>query len=293
MKSPVMDHSGLFLARVEHMLTALIYALIPSVVAIIGTIGATMRQPGSTLRSALLHFAAGVILAVVALELLPQVTQARGQIVWIVAGFVLGVLVMLGVRRLDRRSDPTSASGVQKSGWPIGLIAGNVVDQIVGGIVLGVGLAAGKNLGALLSLSMTVEDLSFGLAIATVLGAAGATRWQMIGTTTAFGVLFVAVTVAGAAILGVFPRQIITLLLAFGAAALLFVVIEQLIVEAHEIPKAPPLAAALFAGFLLILVLGMLSAPAGTGSARSPVPSAVRHYEAARRVCHICVPKRL
>jgi zinc transporter ZupT len=41
------------------------------------------------------------------------------------------------------------------------------------------------------------------------------------------------------------------------------VVVEQLIVEAHEIPKAPPLAAALFAGFLLIMVLGMLSPPSG------------------------------
>jgi ZIP family zinc transporter len=43
------------------------------------------------------------------------------------------------------------------------------------------------------------------------------------------------------------------------AAALLFVVLEQLIVEAHEAATAPPLAASLFAGFLLIMVLGMLS----------------------------------
>lgn len=258
------------------LLIAFIYALIPSVVAIIGTVGATLRQPGLTLRSALLHFAAGVILAVVALELLPQVTRVRADLAWIIAGFALGVLVMLAVRRLDQSAEEksesatrkqTGESDAQKEGWPIGLIAGNAVDQIVGGIVLGVGITAGQNLGALLSLSMTVEDLSFGLAIATVLGTVGATRGQMIGTTTAFGVLFVAVSVGGAAVLDVFPHQIISLLLAFGAAALLFVVVEQLIVEAHEVPKAPPLAAALFAGFLLIMVLGMLSSPSGTGSA--------------------------
>jgi len=254
------------LSNLPPLLLALIYSLIPSVVAIIGTVGATIRQPGPTLRSALLHVAAGVVLAVVALELLPQVTRARADLVWIVAGFALGVLVMLGVRRLDQSSQEKSESGApdaQKGGWPLGLIAGNVVDQIVGGIVLGVGISAGKNLGALLSLSMTVEDLSFGLAIATVLGTVGATRWQMIGTTTGFGVLFVAVAVGGAAVLGVFPHQLISLLLAFGSAALLFVVVEQLIVEAHEIPKGPPLAAALFAGFLLIMVLGMLSPPSG------------------------------
>jgi len=247
---------------------AFVYALIPTVVAIIGTVVATFKQPGVTVRSALLHFAAGVIVAVVALDLLPKVTRARGDLLWVVIGFALGVLVMLGVRQLDQRDDNQNQGQQEENsaaqqegtgGWPVGLIAGNVVDQVVGGIVLGVGVVEGQNLGALLSLSMTIEDLSFGLAIATLLGVVGATRWQMIWTTTWLGLVFVAVAVAGAVVLHLLPGSIITLLLAFGAAALLFVVLEQLIGEAHEAATAPPLAASLFAGFLLIMVLGMLS----------------------------------
>ncbi len=129
--------------------------------------------------------------------------------------------------------------------------------------MLGVGLAAGQNLGALLSLSMTIEDLSFGLAIAAVLGAIGATRGQMVWTTTWLGLLFVAVAVAAAAALHILPRSIVSLLLAFGSAALLFVVLEELIVQAHKARQAPVLAASLFAGFLLILVLGMLAGTSG------------------------------
>ena len=43
----------------------------------------------------------------------------------------------------------------------------------------------------------------------------------------------------------------------FGAAALLFLVTEELLVEAHEEPETPLLTTTFFAGFLLILILGM------------------------------------
>jgi ZIP family zinc transporter len=85
----------------------------------------------------------------------------------------------------------------------------------------------------------------------------------MIWTTTWLGLLFVAVSVASAAALHILPGPVISLLLAFGSAALLFVVLEELIVQAYKARHAPMLAASLFAGFLLILVLGMLAGTSG------------------------------
>ena len=41
------------------------------------------------------------------------------------------------------------------------------------------------------------------------------------------------------------------------AVALLFLVTEELLVEAHETAQAPVLTGAFFAGFLLFLILGM------------------------------------
>ena len=46
--------------------------------------------------------------------------------------------------------------------------------------------------------------------------------------------------------------------LSFGAVALLFLVTEELPVEAHETPHTPVLTAAFLAGFLLFLIMGML-----------------------------------
>jgi ZIP family zinc transporter len=47
--------------------------------------------------------------------------------------------------------------------------------------------------------------------------------------------------------------------LAFGSAALLFLVTEELLTEAHEVPESPWLTATLFLGFLLLLLLELLS----------------------------------
>jgi ZIP family zinc transporter len=46
--------------------------------------------------------------------------------------------------------------------------------------------------------------------------------------------------------------------LAFGSAALLFLVTEELLVEAHEVAETTLATTAFFAGFLLFLVLGMM-----------------------------------
>ena len=47
--------------------------------------------------------------------------------------------------------------------------------------------------------------------------------------------------------------------LAFGLAALLFLVTEELLVEAHEEPEIPTATALFFADFCSSLILGMVS----------------------------------
>jgi zinc transporter ZupT len=47
--------------------------------------------------------------------------------------------------------------------------------------------------------------------------------------------------------------------LTFGCAALLYLVTEELLVEAHEVPETALSTAMFFASFLLLLVIDMLS----------------------------------
>jgi ZIP family zinc transporter len=47
--------------------------------------------------------------------------------------------------------------------------------------------------------------------------------------------------------------------LSFGLAALLFLVTEELLIEAHEETETPLLTLSFFVGFLLFLLLGMVA----------------------------------
>jgi len=65
----------------------------------------------------------------------------------------------------------------------------------------------------------------------------------------------VATMVGGVAILGNFAGAELGVLLAFGAAVLLYLAAEELLVEVHEGRKTPAARALFFAGFLLIVLL--------------------------------------
>lgn len=47
--------------------------------------------------------------------------------------------------------------------------------------------------------------------------------------------------------------------IAFGAPALLFLVTEELLDEAHEVPETPLLTSMFFVGFLAILLMELVS----------------------------------
>jgi len=51
--------------------------------------------------------------------------------------------------------------------------------------------------------------------------------------------------------------NVMELVLSFGLAALLFLVTEELLTEAHEGPESPWLTSSFFLGFLVFLLLGM------------------------------------
>ena len=57
----------------------------------------------------------------------------------------------------------------------------------------------------------------------------------------------------------VHERAPVAAVLAFGVAALLYLVTEELLVEAHEVPETAAITSAFFAGFLVLLVIDMVA----------------------------------
>ena len=77
--------------------TILIYTCIPVVTFILGGLITAIRKPSPVFRSIVLHFAAGVVFSVVAVEILPDIVE-RNKPISVIIGFVLGTLLMLYIK---------------------------------------------------------------------------------------------------------------------------------------------------------------------------------------------------
>ena len=218
------------------------YTLIPAGAAIAGAAVAGNTRPGPNLVSAIQHFAAGVVFAAAAGEILPDVMH-RGSPLATVIGGAIGVGVMLLVKQLENW-----AKG------PVGLLAAIGIDILIDGLVLGIGFAAGPKVGLLLTIALTIEVLFLGLTVANELGESVRSRAKIVAITAALALLLPIGALLGTPI-ALLPDPILTGFFAFGLIALLYLVTEELLVEAHETPDRPWVTAMFFAGFLVLLLL--------------------------------------
>ena len=224
------------------MMPKITFALIPVAAVLLGAIFAVWRQPGPKLVSAVQHLAAGVVFAAAAAEILPQVKH--GQSLWATfIGGTLGVVVMLSVKALEGRWE-----------GPVGMVSAIGIDMFVDGIVLGLAFLAGEKAGVLLTMALTLEVLFLGLTVTAELGETVRSRGRIVAVSVALALLlplgtFIATPVA------LLPPQAITAFLAFGLIALLYLVTEELLVEAHEKPDSPLITAMFFVGFLALLLI--------------------------------------
>lgn len=232
------------------------YILWPVAFMILGGIAAIFRAPGPRLTSAIQHFAAGVVFAAIAVELLPELVGEHAPFA-VLVGFALGVLLMLGVKALTERLGAKALLPVSGTASPLGLVATIAVDVFIDGLLIGLGFAAGAEKGKMLTIALTIELIFLGLSATTGQMQAGVTRAKITGVTILLGGLVALGASIGILLLGGLKGPILAGVLAFGSAALLYLVTEELLVEAHEVPETPWLTAAFFLGFLAFLELGM------------------------------------
>ena len=228
---------------------------IPAVAAVLGGTIAAFRPPGKRLQSVIQHFAAGVVFAAVAGELLPELMYEAAALPTI-AGFALGVGLMLGVKRLAER-EPGDDAPESALASTRGLVATVAVDIAVDGLLIGVGFAAGAEAGLVVTIALSLEVLFLVLATAAALVGAGASRGRVLATAAGLTVLLLAGAVGGTLAAGALTGGLLAAVLAFGVAALLYLVTEELLVEAHETEDTPLATATFFAGFLALLLLEM------------------------------------
>ncbi len=249
--------------------SALAFALIPAGVALAGAVMATFRTPSPRIRTYVEHFAAGVVAAVAAAELLPAAIKGRSAVA-IVIGFSLGTLAMLLIAHFSEGAEgdedspprpalPGRAGDVLASGSPMGMVAPVALDVSIDGFLLGLAFAAGQKAGVLLAIGFALEMLSLGLATCATCRRHG---WSVVRTlisVVGIGTCFVVGAAIAAGLLGGLSGPWLAGAISFGLAALLYLVTEELLVEAHEVRETHPATAMFFVGFLTLIIIDVVS----------------------------------
>ncbi|MBI3520591.1 MAG: ZIP family metal transporter [Bacteroidetes bacterium] len=238
------------------LLNIMIYALLPVVSIIIGGLTGLVRKPSGAFISGVLHFAAGVVFSVVAVELLPDIIKQHKPLE-VGIGFGLGIATMLLIKHYVEKLEAKEEGKEKKGALPMGLLIAMGIDLLIDGLLLGVGFAAGNKEGILLSVALALEVFSLGLAVTLACSKSAVSNRKMVMILVGLGLTFFVGAIIGITLLAGLSQEMLELVLSFGLAALLFLVTEELLTEAHEEKESPWQTACFFSGFLIFLLIGM------------------------------------
>lgn len=254
-----------------------------SIGLVAGVLGAVVaafatRSQTSTLTSYVQHFAAGLIIAAATLDLLPEALDLGGG--WpLIIGFVLGTAFMLTLRALLNRVGHGHAHGSEHpdgegashtdahghggrgtttaAGVNLRLAVALAVVVLIDGAIIGVALSAGGAAALLIAVALSIELLFVSASTAGSTRAGGGSVRTAVGVGAFVAVMMPVGAVLGALVFAEVSAPVLVAGLAFGAAALLFTAVAELLVEAYEIKESTGTIAMAAAGFLLFLVLMM------------------------------------
>lgn len=217
-----------------------------------GILAEAFRVSNRTLSLAL-HLAAGIVLAVVGLELMPEALAT--DLPWIpLLSFVAGGAAFIG---LDRAIGYVKArlGGEEQQAGALTILSGVSLDLFIDGVMIGPGTVLNPALGLLLGLGQVPADIPEGFAAMATVRRARITRKRRIALAAGSALP----TLLGAS-LGFFalrsaPEIITFAVLALTGGALTAVVVEEMIGEAHEgqtLQLGPIFLTAGFANFAAI-----------------------------------------
>lgn len=214
-------------------------------------------QPSQRLLAFLLGVAAGVMLSVVTVDLIPSALGQGAR--WLTAGgFACGVLFLALVdnflsrrQRHRRRATARTRSSYIRLGLLVSF--GIALHDLPEGLAIGAGFAATYNLGTSLAFAIGLHNVPEGISMAAPLLLGGWSRWRVMGLCLLVALVTPLGTWLSLLLLSISP-EFIAASLAFAAGAMVFVVADELIPTSHDASRLLT-SVGLTLGFILILIV--------------------------------------
>jgi len=265
---------------VSEVLSQTLYGCcLPAVITLLSAVSALFLKISKNTESSLGHFAGGVVLSACANELLPKVAGDDVGIGALSSGFFAGMLLMMAVRKFFPEDDDddddddkkeTLLEGGQKApeskgdgALPCGTIVPMIIDFVLDGVLIGLGYAAGgggdSSTGFIMVVSLSIEKITLGSSTTFAMKKKGvSTPKAMFVITMLAASMFLGGGIGATVVASLQGQPIFYSAIAFGVAALLWLVTEELLEEAHSIKDTPMTPVFFFCGFLIPMVLDKL-----------------------------------
>lgn len=262
----------------------------PAATMVIGSLLMFKVHVQPKFEAAMQNLAAGILLAAVGLELLPIIDEPKptdnlAEAMGVIAGWIAAMIVMYGVKYLTEKvegeeSDEegnNEAEGKQivdkdleqqggrrgrTPGVPWGLVCAVNIDAFVDGFLVGLAYIARPHSGVVIGAATSIEMAFLGLSFAGILKECLPAR-KAVPLALLPPLLLVSAGTIGAAIGDVVKGSppVFYAFMSFGTVALLFLVVEELLIEAHENQDGKGIwyiNQCVFLGFLVIMVVEKL-----------------------------------
>ena len=209
------------------MITVILLALLPAAGNIAGGVLVEVVPPAARWRNPMLHMAIGVVIAVVALEIMPDAVDVLDR--WqIAAAFTVGGALYVLIRAGVARVVPSGRSRM----WMIYVAV--AADLFGDGLMIGAGASVGTSVGVTLALGQVLADVPEGAASVLTFRSNGVGRSRRLLISMSFAAPALAGAMAAYLALRGRPESWQFAALVITAGLFVVAVIEDLVEEAHE-----------------------------------------------------------
>ncbi len=249
---------------------SLLYSFLAGISTVVGAVLVMIfGMPGKRFLSGILGFAAGVMLAISLFDLMPEALEL-GSVATVIISFLLGVGLMYlldiliphaHISAADEVEVENSHNGSARKAFPdknmlrIGYLIffGIALHNLPEGLAIGAGLEASPELGLYIAIALGLHNIPEGIAVAGPLRFGGLSFFRVLFLTLLAGLMAPVGAALGLLFFGISP-VFVSAGLAFAAGAMVYIVLDELIPQAHELNSHISIGG-LILGLLVVFIL--------------------------------------
>ena len=247
---------------------SLLWGLIASIPLLIGSIIALIVNLPKQVIAIIMAFGSGVLVAALAFSLIEEAFSLSESITSVIIGFVLGGLSYTlanyilnrksrGSTRHRKKSHGENAGG-GKDASGLALLVGSVMDNIPENMALGISLVTGGAVNIVLIAAIFLSNFPEGLSSAQGMKSNGRSKKYIVSLWSIAVVIGTISSVIGFTFLSNTAPSTISIAISFAAGAILVMLAESMIPEAHAEGGSSRIGIATMAGFAIAFILGRL-----------------------------------